>query len=120
MEEVRFEKTAFLVKDDSIPDYYSEFMSWLRSEGFRCGVQKKNWGCSWIFVSITNKMVLHQELCRVPGEVEGPSCGEEAVLAVVSFCWCVRREGEVEETSAPSHSRGRYVFRAHRRRGRLS
>ena len=56
MEEVRFEKTAFLVKDDSIPDYYSEFMSWLRSEGFRCGVQKKNWGCSWIFVSITNKM----------------------------------------------------------------
>jgi len=55
-EEARFEKTAFLVKDDSIPDYNGEFMRWLRSEGFRCGVQKNDWGCSWIFVSITNKM----------------------------------------------------------------
>ena len=54
-DEVRFEREAFLVKDDSLCVAESEFVRWMRAEGFRPAYFKGCWGCSWMFVSITTK-----------------------------------------------------------------
>ncbi len=55
MEEPGFEKVGFLVQDESLRDADSDFVSWLREEGFRAGFFEECYGCSWVFVSITKK-----------------------------------------------------------------
>ena len=53
MEKENFAKVGFLVYDESLKDAGSEFVQWLRSEGFHGVLSKGCWGCSWVWVSIT-------------------------------------------------------------------
>ena len=54
-ERVNFEKVGFLVYGESLSVADSDFIRWLRAEGFRSAYLKGCWGCSWVFVSITCK-----------------------------------------------------------------
>ena len=55
MDTPNFEKVGFLVQDESLRVASSEFVNWLREEGFRSAYLKGCYGCSWVFVSITCK-----------------------------------------------------------------
>ncbi len=46
---------AFLVCDKSLASNDAPFLTWLRSEGFAFGGVRGNYGCQWVYISITRK-----------------------------------------------------------------
>ena len=54
-ERENFKTVGFLVYDESLRIEMSDFVKWLKKEGFRVVYYKGCWGCSWLFISITCK-----------------------------------------------------------------
>lgn len=47
---------CFLVCDDSLANYDSEFINWLRANGFKSTPYSVNWRCNWAFVNMKQKL----------------------------------------------------------------
>lgn len=71
----RFE--AFLVCDKELSSSEPPFLLWLRSEGFRYGGYHGNYGCSWVYVDITDKLYAY----GMPGIPVVQAIGNHAITA---------------------------------------
>ncbi len=68
-------KKAFLIRDNSFKNNDSEFVRFLKSEGYSYGSPKGNYGCPWIYVDITTKQFAY----GVPGIALVGVLGEHAI-----------------------------------------
>lgn len=69
--------SAILVKYDSLCELDSEFIKWLREEGFQSWQHSKGYLCGWVWVNLNSKVYAK----GIPGIKIVSSVGEHAVTA---------------------------------------